>query len=160
MRAHAFICNLDRTVKLEVPVDNLLTLFDLVGALARLRYQAAERHFATLSLNHTEARLLTLLGQEKGEATQDDLSALLFVDRSNAGRALKNLEQSGHIVREKDASDRRTNIVRLTPNGNEAVGKIAEMKKAIAREFFGELSEKDAAAAIQLLNKALPKDNA
>ena len=80
-------------------MNNLNTLFDLIGGLARRRFQTAERYFSTLGLNHTEARLLNLLDRENGAATQDALSNMLFVDRSNAGRALKSLEHEGYIER-------------------------------------------------------------
>ena len=62
-------------------MDNYLKLFDLIGVFARRRYRAAEQNFSTLGLNHTEARLLTLLDQEAGTATQEVLSNMLFVDR-------------------------------------------------------------------------------
>ncbi|MEJ7787147.1 MAG: MarR family transcriptional regulator [Solirubrobacteraceae bacterium] len=48
-----------------------------------------------MGLNHTEARLLRMLDEEGGAATQDALSRRLAVDRSNAGRAFKRLEQAG-----------------------------------------------------------------
>ena len=81
---------------------NRQELFDLIGALGRRRYQVGEQAFSSLGLNHTEARLLTILDRESGEATQDALSSSLFVDRSNAGRALKGLEQRRYVSRHKD----------------------------------------------------------
>src|SRR5687768_13863272 len=95
-------------------------LSDLIGALARRRHQMAERSLAAIGLNHTEARLLTLLRQS-GAATQDVLSNQVFVDRSNASRALKHLEQRGHVARRGDEVDRRANLVQLTPKGRQAV---------------------------------------
>ena len=136
-------------------MDNFLTLFDLIGVLARRRYQAAERHFSTLRLNHTEARLLTLLHQQNGAATQEALSDLVFVDRSNVGRALKNLERDGHIKRRKDDADKRTNLVQLTATGRKAVTEIAKLKKTMAQSFFGDLKESEAGEVIHLLEKAV-----
>lgn len=78
-------------------MSNRQELFDLIGALGRRRYQVGEQAFSSLGLNHTEARLLTILDRESGEATQDALSSSLFVDRSNAGRALKSLELQKQI---------------------------------------------------------------
>ena len=97
--------------------DPRIELFELIGALARRRYQAAERSYAPLGLNHTEARLLTMLAGEGGAATQDALSRRLFVDRSNAGRAFKRLEQAGYVGRRKDDADNRTNLVDITAEG-------------------------------------------
>jgi MarR family transcriptional regulator, transcriptional regulator for hemolysin len=136
-------------------VNGLLTLFDLVGVLARRRYQTAERCFSALGLNHSEARLLTLLRQKEGVATQDALSNMLLIDRSNAGRALKRLEREGYVVRRKDDVDKRTNLVQLTAKGRKAIAEISTLKRKMARSFFGDLKEEDARAIVGLLEKAL-----
>jgi len=136
-------------------LDGFQTLFDLIGVLARRRYQAAEHHFAALGLNHTEARLLTLLRDAGGAASQDALSGQLFIDRSNAGRALKRLEQDGSIVRRKDDADKRAYVVEMTAKGRKASAEIAKLRKGIAQNFFGDLREKDARAISDLLTTAL-----
>ena len=132
-----------------------LELFDLIGELARRRYQFAERSFAPLGLNHTEARLLTLLRQEGGAAPQDVLSSQLFVDRTNAGRALLRLEQGDYVRRRKNDEDKRANLVEMTSKGRKAATEIAALRKQIAESFFGELDEREAGAAVRLLRKAL-----
>lgn len=131
-------------------------LFELIGALARRRFQAAERSYAALGLNHTEGRLLKLLDGEGGAATQDALSRRLSVDRSNAGRAFKRLEQAGYVARRKGDGDNRTNLVEITPEGRAAAAEVNRLSDEIARTFFGELSEADAATAAAVLRKALP----
>lgn len=141
-------------------MSNYLALFDMIGVLARRRYQAAEREFAAIGLNHTEARLLSLLKEAGGESAQDALSNQLHIDRSNAGRALKRLEEDGYIVREKDATDRRAFLVRLTGEGRKAVRDIAKIRDAIIAGFFGELTESEAGRAVALLQKVLVQEDA
>ncbi len=142
-------------------MENLLKLFDLIGVLARRRYLLAEQYFAKLGLNHTEARLLRLLSLEGGTATQDELSNKLFVDRSNAGRALKNLEQAGYIIRTKDETDKRTNRVQITDQGKVAVTEIEEVGVEMAASFFGELTDDEAGQIVNLLiEKVLAHDDA
>jgi MarR family transcriptional regulator, transcriptional regulator for hemolysin len=140
-------------------MNNFLALFDLIGELARRRYQAAERCFSVLGLNHTEARLLTLLAQEGGAATQETLSNLMFVDRSNAGRALKHLEQAGHIERRQDDANKRTNLVQITARGQTTVAEIAKIRSAMVQSFFGELTADEASSVVALLRKALANDD-
>ena len=140
-------------------MDAFLTLFDAIGELARRRYQAAERCFAALGLNHTEARLLTLLDREGGTATQDELSNLIFVDRSNAGRALHHLEQAGHLERRKDDADKRTKRVQITAKGQTTVVELSKIRRDMARSFFGELTENEAGLVVDLLSKALRNDD-
>jgi DNA-binding MarR family transcriptional regulator len=130
-------------------------LFELIGALARRRYQRAERSYASLGLNHTEARLLRLLAGEGGAATQDALSRRLSVDRSNAGRAFKRLEQAGYVARRKDEADSRTNLVDITGEGRDAAAEVDRRSRELAKTFFGELTDADAATVTALLRKAL-----
>ena len=130
-------------------------LFEVIGALARRRYQTAERSYASLGLNHTEGRLLKLLDSENGAATQDALSRQLHVDRSNAGRAFKRLEQAGYVSRRKDDADSRTNLVDITVKGRKAAAEVNRLGDEMARTFFGELTDADAARVVTLLRKAL-----
>ncbi len=139
-------------------MDNLLALFDLINVLARRRYQVAERSFSAIGLNHTEARLLTLLHEEGGAATQEALSNRIFVDRSNAGRALKTLEQKGYIERCKDDGDKRTNLVQITAKGCEAFTEISKLKNKMAQSFFGNLTNEEAGAIVETLGKVIKND--
>ena len=132
-----------------------IELFELIGTLARRRYQTAERSYGALGLNHTEARLLKMLANEGGAATQDALSRQLHVDRSNAGRAFKRLEQAGYVSRRKDDADNRTNLVDITPKGREAAAEVNRLGDEMARTFFGDLTEADAATIVALLRAAL-----
>ena len=136
-------------------MNSFVALFDVLGELARRRHQAAERAFSAVGLNHTEARLLTLLGQGDGAAPQDALSNRLSVDRSNAVRALQRLEQDGYIVRRRDEADKRANQIRITPKGRKSAGEIGKLRRMVARTFFGRLTEDDAALVVELLNKAI-----
>jgi DNA-binding MarR family transcriptional regulator len=96
-----------------------------------------------------------MLDNEAGAATQDALSRRLFVDRSNAGRAFKRLEQAGYVGRRKDDADNRTNLVDITPKGREAAAEVNRLSNEMARTFFGDLTEADAATIVTLLRKAL-----
>ena len=137
-------------------MDNFLTLFELIGALARRRYQTADQFLSALGLNHTEARILTLLSRERGGMAQETLSDMLHVDRTNAGRALKRLEQDGYAIRRKDDADKRANYVRMTAKGRRAAGEISKLRNKIARSFFGDLSNAEAGVIADLLKKAVP----
>ena len=136
-------------------MSNFLALFDLLGELGRRRYRTGERYFSALGLNHTEARLLSLLRKAGGEAGQEALSNTLYVDRTNAGRALQRLEQEGHILRSKDDTDKRANFVRMTAKGRKAAVEVAKLREQIAESFFGDLEEHEAGEIVSLLRKAL-----
>ena len=95
------------------------------------------------------------LDAEGGNATQDALSRQMFVDRSNAGRAFKRLEQAGHVTRRKDEGDGRTNLIDITAQGRDAAAEIKRLGDEMARTFFGDLTEADARTIVQLLSRAL-----
>ena len=139
-------------------MDGFIELFDAIGALARRRYQTAERFFSELGLNHTEARLLTLLQQKGGAAAQDALSEMLYVDRTNAGRALKRLEQDGYISKRRGEDDKRANLVRITAKGRDAAAAVSRLKKRIARSLFRGINEDEARAATLVLTKAAAEE--
>ena len=139
----------------EYKKDNYQRLFDLIGMLARRRHRSVEKHFFALGLNHTEARLLMLLEREDGLAVQDDLSRMLFVVRSNAGRGLKRLEQAGYIKRSENESNKKTKLVEITEKGRQAAAEISMIRKKMAQSFFGDLKEEDAGAIVELLQNAL-----
>jgi len=139
-------------------LDNHLALYDLIGTLARRRFQDAERWFAGLGLNHTEARLLNLVSQQKGEVAQDVLSGMIFIDRTNVGRALKSLEAAGYIERRKGEADKRTYMVRITAEGRKVIASIGKLRKRMAREFFSDLSAEEAGRILGLLEKSLETD--
>lgn len=127
-------------------------LFDLIAALARKRYRLAEREFAQIGLNHTEARLISLLVAKDGR-TQDDLSAAMIIDRSNVGRALKALEDRGYLVRKKSPEDKRTSLVFLTTKGRQLSKTIAQAKRRMIAAFSAQITPKEAEAAVAVLSK-------
>lgn len=138
--------------------EDFLTLFDLIGVLSRRRYQAADRAFSSLGLNHTEARLLVLLQEADGASTQEKLAEQTFIDRTNVGRALDRLEAEGFILRRKDTADRRANRLSMTAQGRKAVVAIHGLRKKMALSFFGELQADDARTIVRALEKSLTAD--
>lgn len=135
-----------------------LELAELIGRVARRWHQLGEKSFAALRLNHTEARLLTLLDQHGGGATQDALSNELNVDRSNAGRALSRLEDSGMVVRRTDEADARTKVVEITDAGRAAVKEIDRVQAEMAESLLGKLSKADTRKASELLRAVLAEN--
>lgn len=115
----------------------------------------ADRYFAAHDLNHTEARLLTLLNAQGGESTQEALSQKIYVDRTNVGRALKQLETKGCLTRSKDKVDKRANLVKLTKKGQKAIADIDKTRKKMANEFFGDLTEEQAQSIVETLQSTM-----
>lgn len=57
--------------------------------------------------------------QENDGITQDELTALINVDKSATARTVKSLEEKGYVMRVRDERDRRQNRVFLTESAKE-----------------------------------------
>jgi DNA-binding MarR family transcriptional regulator len=57
--------------------------------------------------------------------TQEELTAIVCVDKSAAARTLKSLEEKGYVIREQDKKDKRQNRVYLTQMANEISDKVS-----------------------------------
>lgn len=158
MRAHAYINHQKTRMSNRGQADSYSELFDLVGALAQRRFRLAENTLTTVGLNHTEARLVSVLGREGRTMTQDELSGALTVDRSNAGRSLKKLESHGYVIRRQDKVDKRTNVVTITDKGRDLAARVEEIRAKIVETLFRDLPEEDAATIVRLLRSAFPDD--
>lgn len=89
-----------------------------------------------LSISHAHA-LMVLLEAElsKSEMSQQVLSKILGIDKSNVTRLCQKMTRSGHIAQERGKHDARVRIVSLTNRGR----KLAEEVNCASRERFGKV---------------------
>ncbi len=99
------------------------------------------------------ARLLAAL-KCGGSARMSDLSDRLGVTPRNITKLVDGLESEGLVRREADPGDRRATIVGLTPNG-ETVTKESMLRNAATLELFAELSDRDRADFLRVLERLL-----
>jgi DNA-binding MarR family transcriptional regulator len=96
---------------------------------------------------HHYAVLATLA--DHGPASQAELGRRLWIDRSDMHAVLADLERAGLVSRERDAADRRRNVVAATPAAEPALerldARVAEAQAAL-------LAPLDAAERAQLLD--------
>lgn len=140
-------------------MNTLERLSELIVILARRRRLEGERSFAAFRLNHTQARLITLINQNGGSAGQDAVSSLVHVDRSNVGRAIKHLEQLKLIDRTRDEQNKKTYIVALTEKGKAMAKELGGTRLTVARAILGSLTEEEVATATRILEKAAASDS-
>jgi len=81
---------------------------------------------------------------------QTALADAVGIEGASLVRLLDELQASGLITREPDASDRRANAVNLTAKGQEVVAEVNEVLTNLRLEVFKEISRKDAEAAIRV----------
>ena len=111
------------------------------------------------SLNAVQAQLLPALQKEfgltesqfgvleaihhLGPLTQTQLCAKILRSGSNVTTVLDNLERDGLVRRERDASDRRVQLVQLTAKGGELIARILPVHVGRVAAVLGALSEQE-----------------
>jgi DNA-binding MarR family transcriptional regulator len=79
--------------------------------------------FAAAGLRRHHFTVLVAL-DEDGPSSQASLGRRLSIDRSDMVAVVNDLERAGFVERARDQSDRRRNLVRLTPAGANAIEEL------------------------------------
>lgn len=112
----------------------------LVGRLWRkMAREAAARHGVS------EAASAPLVWIERlGEnVRQNALADAIGIEGASLVRLIDELQASGLVTREPDPSDRRANVVSLTPRGREVVTEVNEDIQSLREQVFAGLSAAD-----------------
>lgn len=81
-----------------------------------------------------------------GGATQEELTAMVGVDKSATARAVRSLERKGYVTRRQDAADRRQNRVFATDAALAAAEQVHAELLRLDGEIIRGLSERDISA--------------
>jgi len=96
--------------------------------------------------------VLAQLDRFGDDLSQGELSQRLKVTGGNVTGLVRRLVADGLVTRKMSASDRRSFVVRLTPNGRELFRAARDMHDELLRDWFGDLSPDELAAALASLN--------
>ena len=113
--------------------------------LKRLGFLAKEQAmdaYERTGLNPYHHAVLIAL-EESSHETQGSIADTLGYDRGQLVGLLDELEQQGLVERRRDPSDRRRHIVRLTPDGKRALGRLRTLARRIEDEFLTPLDDKE-----------------
>ncbi len=130
----------------------------LAGRLWRkMAREAAARHGVS------EAASAPLIWIERlGEnVRQNTLAEAIGIEGASLVRLIDELQASGLVTREPDPSDRRANVVSLTPRGREVVAKVIEDIQNLREQIFARTSAADIEATGRVfaaLKEAAGKD--
>jgi DNA-binding MarR family transcriptional regulator len=104
-----------------------------------------------------DLRLLMALSflRDHDGAPQQELVEALCMDAKNVVLLLNELEDCGHLVRRRDAEDRRRHRVHITDSGREALERARTHMDAIEDEVLQALDPDDRATLLKLLTRAL-----
>ena len=100
----------------------------------------------------SQSRILIILLENK-EVSQRALTKHLGIQPGSVSEVLKKLEDNGLINRLASEDDRRTSILSLTAEGEEAAKKALSHKDQLYNEMLEILDEKDKQELLALLEK-------
>ena len=129
--------------RLRARFDSTLPRFDVMAAL----YRAGQVHAI--------AGRVAKSGNDAG-LTMTALSRHLLVSNGNATVIVERLVQDGLVARMTATNDRRSTVVRLTPDGSKLFRAMADAHESWIAEILADLSSHEADYLVQLLNRRSP----
>lgn len=117
--------------------------------------RALARLFEPYGLTPTQYNALRILrGAGDAGLCRYEVIERLVTRVPDVTRLLDRLEDAGHVVRARDAADRRLVTARLTPAGRQLVDALDAVVTAFERDTLGTLGARDLRALIALLDRA------
>jgi DNA-binding MarR family transcriptional regulator len=93
--------------------------------------------------------------EERGPASQADLSRRTTIDRSDMVATVNELAEQGLIERTSDPIDRRRNVVTITPAGRRHLHKVDRLVAKVQDELLAPLSSQQRQTLIDLLTQVV-----
>ena len=133
------------------------SLVDRDGALlviaARTGQQLATRRLAPMGLTVQLCGVLNRLAV--GPISQHELGEQLGIDRTTMVELIDDLEARGAVVRQRNAADRRSYSLQLTPKGRTFQRRAAKAFDFAADEFFAPLKAGERRALAEMMRRLI-----
>lgn len=127
---------------------------NLLIQICKLRRNKSNAHLSEVEVHSGQDALLYYLSVEDGQ-TISSLVEKLCIQHGTIASMIERMEASGVIKREKDAADKRTSRIYLTPKGKEALTQIAKVWKKMETLTVKGLTEKEQETLRKLLQQVL-----
>ena len=139
------------TLRLEefLPYRLSLASNTISGGIATLY---AERFNLTIP----EWRIMAILGRFHGLSARE-VAERTAMDKVAVSRALKRLQQTGHVDRRVSPEDRRRSVLSLTPGGRVIYNQVAPMALDYERRLLDGLSPEQRQSLNELLDRLMQR---
>jgi MarR family transcriptional regulator for hemolysin len=121
--------------------------------MARAYRRYLDRGLAGLSLSHTAALAVMLIGRSEEGLRQGTLADQLGVEAPSVVPVVDQLERSGLVERRVDATDKRARLLHLTSEGTALAVEVEARTASIRAELFAGIEDADLQAASRVLDK-------
>ena len=123
-----------------------------IGEVWRCANLYRTAHFEALGIGSYQDSYILNICRNPG-ITQEELTQLIYVHKSNVARQLASLEEKGFITRTPDAQDRRTLRVFPTQKALDAIPAIREVHRAWNDRILAGFDEAECEAIIALTQR-------
>lgn len=115
--------------------------------------KTSSRLFQDYLASDAQFNIMKLLKDANEPLTQNDLSKMLLVDKSNVTGLIDRLEKQDYIRRNKVEGDRRSYHITLTDEGRELINKLDRMYLKKVSQIMSEFTADDYETLIRLTRK-------
>lgn len=133
--------------------DNTYLLRDLTRDLlqaGRLWRKIARESAARHGMSEAASAPLIWIDRLGENVRQNALADAVGIEGASLVRLIDELVSLGLVVREPDPSDRRANVISLTPTGRRVVGEVNDDLLELRREVFAALPSADLESALRV----------
>lgn len=88
-----------------------------------------------------------------GTINQKTISDKMGIKESSASSIVKTMIKNGFIIKEQSKTDARSQLLIITPKGNEICEAIKNTADEVERELYGHLTKDERSTLIRLLKK-------
>lgn len=125
----------------------------LLMPLARTYRRHVDRGLAAMSLSHSTALAVMLLGRLGDGVRQGTLAEELGVEAPSVVPMLDAMQRDGLVERRVDPQDKRARTLHLSPAGKALAAKAEVESAAIRARLFAGIAAEDVATAVCVLER-------
>ncbi|MBP2147159.1 DNA-binding MarR family transcriptional regulator [Methanofollis sp. W23] len=122
----------------------------LVSVIHRTHDMIINERMRAFGLSSGQLFTLIHLAHQQG-VTQETLARRFHVDKGTTARAVRRLEDTGHIIRTTDPDDRRAVRIFLTKKGEEIIPEIIRIDREWEKDVCAGLTDEEQRAVYTLL---------
>ncbi|RZS91821.1 DNA-binding MarR family transcriptional regulator [Motilibacter rhizosphaerae] len=124
----------------------------ILSAAASRSHQVIQQRLAQAGVNGYQYRCLTALAAA-AQLSQTELGAAASLDGRDVTHTVRALEDRGLVLRVKDPSHGRRQLVSLSPEGREVADALGRVMAEVQEEVFHGLSRDERSTLLRLLER-------